>query len=108
MRVNRVFFLLVMGRLLMAAESISTSVEHAQTPWSVRATDHFIFSNAPEKTAQDLNTPAKKIFMNEIKVSGEYGAYNGQVQLSNRYSTDGVQSKNSPVKLEKKDRKSVV
>lgn len=103
MRDKALLYALLVPFLLVAAEEpISTSVESVSpTRWSFRASDHFIFSNAPEN-ASDKSQPSTKTFMNELKLSGEYGSYNGYVKISNRYTPDGNRSKNAPVKLEKK------
>lgn len=99
----RLSLLLLFPLVLQAAEeSVSSTTESiSTTPWSIRATDHFIFSNAPEN-AEDKTLPSTKLFLNELKVSTEYGSFNGHIQISNRLTPDGNQSRNAPVKLEKK------
>lgn len=100
---NKIFLLAALGTLsLSAAETPPSTVEETVgTPWSIKATDHLLFSNASDDAANP-SLPAYKLFMNEASIRADYGATNGRVQFSNRYTPDGSKSKNAGFRLEKK------
>lgn len=87
---------------LTAAENPGAVLEESTgTSWSVKATDHFLYSNASDN-ASDKTLSAYKLFMNEATIRADYGAENGRIQFSNRYTPDGNKSKNAAFRLEKK------
>lgn len=93
--------ILFLSATSFSAEDPAVLQSSVATPWTVKATDHFILSNASED-ASNKSLPAYKLFMNEATVRAEYGSYNGKIQFSNRFTPDGDQGKNAAFRLEKK------
>lgn len=99
---NSLLASLFVSSLLVAVENPTATLEEsASTPWSIKASDHLLFSNASDN-ATDKSLPTYKLFMNEATLRADYGSVNGNIRFANRYTPDGKQTKNAAFRLEKK------